>query len=197
MSRKNRLDKSLLAMAALAMMLVLPFPLHAQETDPEAVVNALFEAFNAGDVDAIAAFYADDAVVRFPDENETLTGAEEIRPWIEELAAMDFAIEATSIQVENDTVTVAIKTWADPTRELGIAPLEGTDVYIVKDGKIASQTSAYTEESNAKIQAALATLPESGGVAFRGYLLVTVLGGLAILSGLGLVLRRRHLLRGE
>jgi hypothetical protein len=197
MSRKNRSSKFLVVMAALAMMLVLPFPLYAQETDPESVVNALFEAFNAGDVEAIAAFYADDAVVRFPDENETLTGAEEIRPWIEELGAMNFAIEATSIQVEGDTVTVAIRTWADPSRALGIAPLEATDVYIVKDGKIVSQTSTYTEESLAKLMAALAALPETGGVAFPTYLLFTALGGLAILSGLGLTLRRRHSLRRE
>ncbi len=177
-------------------MLVLPFPLHAQETDPESVVNTLFEAFNAGDVDAIAAFYADDAIVRFPDDDETLTGAEEIRPWIEELVAMNFAIEATSLQVEGDIATVAIRTWADPTRALGIAPLEATDVYIVKDGKIASQTSTFTEESLAKLMAALAALPETGGVAFPGYLLVTALGGLAILGGLGLALLRRHSPRG-
>jgi len=192
MSRKNRLDKVLVFMAALAMMLVLPFPLYAQETAPEAVVTALYKAFNAGDIDAIAVLYADAAVVRFPDDDETLTGMEEIHPWIEWLVAANFVIEAESIQVEGDTVTVAIRTWADPTRELGIAPLEGTDVYIVKDGKIASQTSAYTEESNAKLQAALATLPEAGGVAFPSYLLVTALGGLAILGGLGLALRRRH-----
>jgi hypothetical protein len=196
MSHKNHLVKLLAVTAALAMMLLLPFPLCAQETDPESVVDALFEAFNAGDVDAIAAFYADDAVIRFPDENETLTSAEEIRALIEELAAMNFAIEATSIQVEGDTVTVAIRTWADPTRALGIAPLEATDVYIVKDGKIASQTSTYTEESLAKLMTALAALPETGGAAFPSYLLVTALGGLAILSGLGLALRRRHSPRG-
>ena len=196
MSRKNRLEKLLAVIATLALMLVLPSSLYAQETDPESVVNALFEAFNAGDVDTIAAFYADDAVVRFPDENETLTGAEEIRPWIEELVAMNFAIEATSLQVEGNTATVAIRTWADPTRALGIAPLEATDVYIVKDGKIAGQTSTFTEESLAKLMAALAALPETGGVAFPGYLLVTALGGLAILGGLGLTLRRRHSLRG-
>ena len=110
---------------------------------------------------------------------------------------MNFAIEATSLQVEGDTVTVAIRTWADPSRALGIAPLEATDVYIVKDGKIAGQTSTFTEESLAKLMAALAALPETGGVPFPSYLLVTALGGLAILSGLCLALRRRHSSQGE
>jgi ketosteroid isomerase-like protein len=197
MSHKNRLQKSLPVLAVLAMMFVLSSPLRAQETGPESVVAAFYEALNAGDVDAVAVFYADDATVHFPDDDETLTGAEEILPWIEWLVGVNFVIEAESIQVEGDTVTVAIRTWADPSRELGIAPLEGRDVYVVKDGQIASQTSAYTEESKAKIEAALATLPETGGVAFPSYLLVTALGGLAILSGLGLALLRRRSLQGE
>ncbi len=183
---------------ALVIALTLPAALQAQETDPEAVVTALYEAFNAGDVNAIAALYADDAVVRFPDDDETLTGAEEIHPWIEWLVGVNFAIEAVNVQVEGDTVTLAIRTWADPTRELGIAPLEGTDVYIVKDGKITSQVSTFTAESNAKIQAALAalpppeTMPETGGVALPAYVLALALGSLTLLSGLGLALRRRH-----
>ncbi|MBN1813283.1 MAG: nuclear transport factor 2 family protein [Anaerolineae bacterium] len=197
MSHKNRLHKFLPVLAALTIMFALPSPLRAQGTDPESVVAAFYEALNAGDVDAVAVFYADDAIVRFPDDDETLTGAEEILPWIEWLVEVNFVIEAESIQVEGDTVTVAIRTWADPSRELGIAPLEGRDVYIVKDGKIASQTSAYTEESNAKIQAALATLPETGGVTFPSSLLVTALGGLAILGGLGLALLRRRSLQGK
>jgi hypothetical protein len=177
---------------AIVAILVSPAALDAQETDPAAVVTALYEAFNAGDVDAIAVLYADDAAVRFPDDDETLTGAEEIHPWIEWLVAVNFVIEAESVQVEGDTVTVAIRTWADPSRELGMAPLEGTDVYIVKDGKIASQTSTYTEESNAKIQAALATLPETGGFAFPPHVLALALGSLALLVGLGLVVRHRR-----
>jgi hypothetical protein len=184
-------------MGVLLVVLALPLATYAQETDPESVVTAFYEALNTDDVDASTVFYADDAVVRFPDDDETLTGLEQIHPWIEWLLGVNFVIEAESIQVEGDTVTVAIRTWADPSRELGIAPLEGTDVYVIKDGKIASQTSAYTEESKAKIQAALATLPESGGVAFPSYLLVAAFGGLVILIGLRLTLLRRRSSHGE
>jgi ketosteroid isomerase-like protein len=132
-------------------------PTHSTpEAKPEAVVTALYEAFNAGDVHAVKALYADDAVVHFPDWDETNTGAEEIHPWVEALVADNFAVEVKSLQVEGDTVTATFSAWADPSRGLGIAPLAATDVYTVKDGKIASQTSTLTEESSAKLMAAMA-----------------------------------------
>ena len=183
---------------ALVIALSLPAALQAQETDPAAVVATLYEAFNAGDVDAIAALYADNAVVRFPDDDETLTGAEEIHPWIGWLVSVNFAIETESVQIEGNTVTLAIKTWADPSRELGVAPLEAIDVFIVKDGKITSQVSTFTAESNAKIQAALTAmpppeaLPESGGQTLPIYALMLAVGGLALLGGLNLALRQRR-----
>ncbi|MDY7077291.1 MAG: nuclear transport factor 2 family protein [Chloroflexota bacterium] len=124
------------------------------------VINAALDAWNAGDVAALEALYADDAVACFPDwGDECTTGAEEIGAWIEELVAANFSIEAESIEVEGDTVTVVAKVWADPTRELGIAPLVTIDVYTVQGGKITSQTSTLTEESTAKLMAALASQP--------------------------------------
>ena len=168
-------------------------PTHSTpEAKPEAVVTALYEAFNAGDVHAVKALYADDAVVHFPDWDETYTGAEEIHPWVEALVADNFAVEVESLQVEEDTITATISAWADPSRELDIAPLVSTDVCTVKDGRIASQTSTLTEESQAKLMAAMAALPETGGAAFPTYALIMALGGLAILGGLGLQLLRRR-----
>ena len=123
---------------------------------PAAVVNAVMDAWNAGDVDALKALFADDAVAYFPDWGDTETGAEEIGAWIEGLVAANFVIEPESTEVEGDTVTVVAKVWADPTRELGIAPLVTIDVYTVQGGKITSQTSTLTEESSAKLMAAMA-----------------------------------------
>ena len=182
----------LIAITTLVLVLALPVALHAQEADPAAVVNAAMDAWNAGDVDALKALFADDAVAYFPDWGDTETGAEEIGAWIEDLVAANFVIEPESIEVEGDTVTVVAKVWADPTRALGIAPLVTTDVYTVQDGQITSQTSTLTEESSAKLMAAMAALPETGGATFPTYALVMALGGLAILGGLGLQLLRRR-----
>ena len=53
----------------------------SQETDPAVVVNAAMDAWNAGDVDALKGLFADDAVVYFPDWDETISGREEIDAW--------------------------------------------------------------------------------------------------------------------
>jgi len=76
---------------------------------------------------------------------------------------------------------------------LGIAP-EATEVYIVEGGKIKSGMWTPTEETVAKLQVAMApeALSESGGAAFPIYAVGLAFGGLAILGGIGLVLRRRR-----
>ena len=125
------------------------------DVQPEAVVNSAIEAWNAGDVATLKDLFADDAIVYFPDWGDTESGAEEIGAWIDSLVAEDFVIEPEITEVEGSTVTVVAKVWANPTRELGIAPLVTTDVYTIQDGKIASQTSTLSEESSASLLAAM------------------------------------------
>jgi ketosteroid isomerase-like protein len=180
----------------MVLLVVFAFPvaLYAQEADPVTVINAANDAWNAGDVDALKALYADDAVVHFPDWDDTVTGRQELDGWIEDLVAGNFLIEPESTQAEGDTVTVVAKVWADPTRAMGIAPLVTTDVFTVQDGLITSQTSTLTEESAQKLMAAMAamepeTMPETGGDVFAVYGALVALGGLVVLGGLGLARR--------
>jgi len=175
----------LIAVTVVALALTLPMALDAQEADPASVVTALYEAFNAGDGDAAAEIYSDDAVVRLVDWDETYAGGEEIRAWVQELVAAHFLVEVESLEAEGDTVTVAIRAWADPTRGLGIAPLESTDVYTVKDGRITSQTTTLTAASLDKFMAAMAALPVTGGAADPISAFVMAIGGLAVPAGLG------------
>jgi hypothetical protein len=128
-----------------------------QETDPAAVAIASVDTISAGDVDASLATFADDAVVNIllPGAPETHTGKEEIRAWLESLAAGHWEGGVEILQVEGDTVTTRLTSSMDPTRALGVAPLVGTDVYIVQEGKITSYTWTPTEETAAKLQAAM------------------------------------------
>jgi hypothetical protein len=136
-----------------------------QETDPAAVAIASVNTISAGDVDASLATFADDAVVNIllPGAPETYTGKEEIRAWLESLAAGHWEGGVEILQVEGDTVTTRLTSSMDPTRALGVAPLVGTDVYIVQEGKITSYTWTPTEETAAKLQAAMGSPPETGG----------------------------------
>ena len=136
----------------------------AQETDPAAVVIASVDTISAGDVDASLATFADDAVVSIllPGAPETYTGKKEIRAWLESLAAGHWEGALEILHVEGDTVATRLTSSMDPTRALGVAPLVGTDVYIVQEGKIASYTWTPTQETAAKLQAAMGSPPETG-----------------------------------
>jgi hypothetical protein len=188
-----------LILMAFVLMFTVPAALCAQETDPESVINAAVDAWNAGDVATLKALYSDGAVLCFPDWGDDCAtvpalSAEELGVWIEELVAANFVIEPESIEVEGDTVTLVAQVWADPTRAMGIAPLVTTDVYTVRDGLITSQTSTLDQESAAKLAAAMAamepeTMPETGGEAVPVSGALVALGGLAVLGGLSLLRR--------
>jgi len=179
----------------LAVLLVSPGALYAQETDPEAVIAALIQAVNAGDIEAALALFADDASVTIVPpppgmETGTFTGPEEIRGWLEGLKAMNVKIELEILQVDGGTVTARNVFWADMMQPLGIGPLVAMDVYTVSDGRLTSLTSTLTDESLAEMQAAMAALPETGGTTPIGTLLLWLGAGGLLLLALGLGLRR-------
>jgi ketosteroid isomerase-like protein len=188
-------ERMLIAMVlVLVVILALPLVTHGQEPDPAAVVLAEAERVNAGDIDGVMELYADDAVVTLvmgPD-TITLTGKEEIRPWLEDLMAGNFRLEYEVVSVEGDTVTLTARTWHDDTVALGIAPVIATEVATVRDGKIQAFTWTMSDESLAAWGAALAALPETGGVAFPIQAVMVGLGGLAVAGGLGLERLRRR-----
>ena len=157
-----------------------------------AVLIASFEAFNAGDIEADLAYFAEDAVVNIVPFG-TYTGHAEIRAWIEKNTAANGRMTWETPQVDGDTVTLKSTYTDDELQSIGIT-LEANETVIVKDGKIVKDTWVVTDESMAALSAAMPpeALPESGKATFPIYAVGLALGGLAILSGIGLVLRRRH-----
>lgn len=132
---------------------------------PDEVVTGLVDAYNAGDVDAFVAQYADDAVVTIKPpppgvEGESLlfTGLVEIRGWAEGLMEdsghyMDMEIT----QSDGQTVIGKSAYTNDNLNALGVV-LQATDEYVVRDGKIASQLYSVTDESMKALTAALAAM---------------------------------------
>jgi ketosteroid isomerase-like protein len=183
-------------LTVLIVVLMLPFGLYAQETDPvEVCYGPEFEAFMARESAFAPAIWADDAVQTsiMGDMVMTYSGKEEIRAHLEELVADEgFAMEVTVLSVEGDTVTVESRIWDSDTRALGVAPLVATEVCVVEDGKIKSTTWTMSDESLAALGAALAALPETGGKTFPAYAWVLTLGGMGLIAGISLkALRRR------
>lgn len=126
---------------------------------PWEVAAASTQAFNAGELEASVAFFAEDVVVKLdgvpPGERDAYKGKEEVRGWLHGLHEQHFEIREELIAADGDTLQVKALSWSDFTRQLGVAPLEATEEYVVKDGKITSLVWTLSPDSAAKLQAAL------------------------------------------
>ena len=132
----------------------------ANQAEKENVLTAMEDALNAGDVEATMALFTDDAIIKvlFGDAKPPSShiGREQVRAFMEKLAAMNFKIQVEILQVFGDIVVTRTKTWMDPTIKLGIAPLDYIEIYSIQDGKIKGFVDISTDETVAKIKAALA-----------------------------------------
>lgn len=139
-----------------------------EATEPTAVnplsdiVLKMAERLNAGDLEGSLGYFADDSVTYFvgmpPTGMEIYRGKEGIRPVWEECIGSHFKMEVEIVSVVGDVVNARSKTWHDFTRQLGVAPNEFIETYVIKDGKIALYSSVLTEESLAKFKPALAAV---------------------------------------
>jgi hypothetical protein len=103
-------------------------------------------------------------------------------------------MEATVRGVEGNTVTAESKTWTNDTQALGVAPMVGTEVCVVQDGKIQSMTWTMSEASLAALGAALAAMPQTGGAPVPAGAWVLAFGALTLAAGLAVRVagRLRH-----
>jgi hypothetical protein len=137
-----------------------PAPPTATSVPVSAAVVGFAERLNAGDLEGALAYFDDSAMFYVlglpPTGTEILTGKEQIRTMLEENIASHFKMEVEVLSVVGDVVNARTTTWHDFTRELGVAPLEATEVYVIEDGKIATEAWHVSEESLAKLKTALA-----------------------------------------
>jgi len=149
-----------IVLLAMVIIFTLTSSLYAQETDPARVLNTLADSLNAGDVDATMALFTGDAIIKILYGNalppESYIGREQVRFFMENLVANNFKIQIEILQVLGDIAVTRSKTWMDPTIQLGIAPMEILETYHIEDGKIKGFVDILTNESVARLKAALA-----------------------------------------
>lgn len=125
---------------------------------PGAVVLGMAEALNAGDLEGMLAFWADDANFYIyglpPNGGELVAGKEALRAEFASEIEAHQRLETEIRLVRGDIVTTREKTWHDFTRQLGVAPLEAAGVYQIADGKIANYAWTLTKESADRLKAA-------------------------------------------
>jgi hypothetical protein len=125
-----------------------------------AVVMGAAERYNAGDLEGLMAYWADDAIFYMfgmpPTGSEIAKGKDQVRAVFEENIANHSRWEVEISSVVGDVVNIRSKNWHDFTRQIGVAPLEANAVFVIKDGKIASHTWTLTEDSAVRLKTALA-----------------------------------------
>src|SRR5262245_22479971 len=107
-----------------------------QTADTRAVVDRFYQAYLAGDQEAMLALFADDAVVTFVGHG-TFRGKAELRPYVawaaSQLPELDFHVTAKIVDGDRAAVT-----WDETGRTRRGQPWValGVDVYRVAAGKI-------------------------------------------------------------
>jgi hypothetical protein len=156
-----------LALAGCVPLAAAPAPTQARPSPPAptpsslaAVVMGAAERCNAGDLEGLMAYWADDAVFYMfgmpPTGSEVAKGREQIRAVFEENIANHSRWEIEIETVIDGIVNTRSKNWHDFTRQIGVAPLEASGVFVIRDGKIATHAWILTEDSAARLKTALA-----------------------------------------
>jgi hypothetical protein len=131
----------------------------AGSADSHTVLD-MVQRLNNGDVDGSLKYFAEDAVIYFvgmpPTGMEIYKGREVLRPTWQDCANSHFKWEVKITSSGGGMVMATTKTWHDFTRQLGVAPNEFLDIFVLKDGQITEYASTLTEASLAKFKPALA-----------------------------------------
>lgn len=139
----------------------------AQGTDPLSVIKGAKAAYDAGNVEAAVAFYADDAVITNT-RGRKIIGKDAIRRFIQgNLKAGTRSGEMLNPQVTGDSVTWAEMERTDFFVKLGIALTEVRTQVVVQNGKINSTNSYRPPLSLVRIQQACEN-PQAQGVLLYG-----------------------------
>ncbi len=133
--------------------------------DPAAVVEAYAAAVNAGDLAAILALYADDAVhIALPTADGSAgvcLGKAQFRLWYQQSLANGERLEVVedSLTVAGDRVTFLARLTSDPWRKLGLGSLEANVEAVVVDGRFTTHVVMLTPGSVRELLTALGTIP--------------------------------------
>jgi hypothetical protein len=128
--------------------------------DPAAVIEAYLAAVNTGDLEAILALYADDAVHIFlptPDGSAGVClGKEQFTTWYEQSLANSDRVELEdgTLAVDDNQATFLAQISSEPWRKLGLETLTAKADLVVIDGRIMTHVVTLTPESVRQLQVA-------------------------------------------
>lgn len=138
----------------------------AQGTDPLSVVKGFRAAYNDGNVEAAVNFYANDAEITNT-RGRKFIGKKAIRKFTQNNLAAGERVASGDPKVTGDAATLIARVTTDFYVKLGVAPIGISGRWIVRDGKIKSETHYFPPISLVKIRQACAS-PQAQGVLLFG-----------------------------
>lgn len=127
---------------------------------PAAVIQAVIEAANRGDVDAMADRFAEDAVLKLdpvlPGMRPVYQGRKEIHEYLQKIVSDGYHVEASGFEGTDSAVTWRSKASGGLFGHLGLADAEVTSQAIVQMNQILSITIHYSPEVVRQLREAMA-----------------------------------------
>ena len=176
----KRRSTTMAVLVLACLMLLASAPVNAQEAAPpvqqsetEAVYRAAIEAFNAGDLDAGMALYAEDAAKAVvpppPPTNNVWNGTDEIRTNMEMLLGRNGQWRLYDFHEDGETAMFSVQFESDDFfKDLNLYPLDFTGVALVRDGLIVSEAWSMTKATQERIDKVLA-LEDNKAIVRRFY----------------------------
>jgi ketosteroid isomerase-like protein len=113
------------------------------EPKPKVVVKAMDAACNAGDLERVMAFFADDAVLKASQDPKIYAGKQQIREWFAP-QMNHLHVLSKDHQVTGDSVTWMGTLTGDIVKQMGSESIDSIAEAVVQGGKIASFTLIFT-----------------------------------------------------
>ena len=128
--------------------------------DPAALIDAYVAAVNAGDLEAILALHADEAVHIFlptPDGSAGVCrGKDQFRLWYEQSVANGDQVEVVegTLAVDGNQAAFLSRIASNPWRDLGLEALEASAQIVVIDGQIMTHVVTLAPDAVRRLQSA-------------------------------------------
>lgn len=137
----------------------------AQQTpnhvSPEKVLNQWVTAFNQGDYETAATFFAEDVVITFVPAffQPPIVSRQELLAAFQKMAEVEPHMEINLVQsVGEDIFITSTREWDKEAQQMGIEVLEFTEIYVIRDGLIHGASSVLTPHSLELAKAAMAAM---------------------------------------
>jgi steroid delta-isomerase-like uncharacterized protein len=140
---------------------------HAAPPSPSQVVEQVEAALSAGNVDAFAAWFAPEGVVR--EGSVAISGRDQIRTWAQGLISRNYQTVPGPRTVQGSRVSWTARVTFDGLKALGVDQVEARAEAVVENGKMKTYVPPFSPGMQAMMGAAQAAPPDGDDAGIRAF----------------------------